>query len=112
MSTSTNPIIVLSDSNVENAFFSTNTPEYTPASPNYSSASLGNTSSDPSEDLSKDLLASLAISPFYDDPYMKVMQAYNATNDESPTPLPRAPIAPPTVLPPSPVLSLSPMFNP
>ncbi|GJW18514.1 putative reverse transcriptase domain-containing protein [Tanacetum coccineum] len=49
---------------------------------------------------------------FYDDPYMKVMQAYNATNNESPIPLPQAPIAPPTVLPPSPVLPLSPMFDP
>ncbi|GJZ67431.1 reverse transcriptase domain-containing protein [Tanacetum coccineum] len=62
----------------------------------------GNTSSDSSEDLSKDLLASLAILPFHDDPYMKVMQAYNATDDESPIPPPLAPIAPPTVLPPSP----------
>ncbi|GJS88686.1 reverse transcriptase domain-containing protein [Tanacetum coccineum] len=44
------------------AFSSTNTPDYTPASPDYSPASPGNTSSDPSEDLSKDLLASLAIS--------------------------------------------------
>ncbi|GJZ98686.1 hypothetical protein Tco_0671139 [Tanacetum coccineum] len=79
MSTSTHPIIVLSNSNVEDAFSSTNTPDYTPASPDYSPASPRNTSSDPSEDLSKDLLASLAISPFHDDPYMKVMQAYNAT---------------------------------
>ncbi|GJW71320.1 reverse transcriptase domain-containing protein [Tanacetum coccineum] len=103
MSTSTHPIIVLSNSNVEDAFSSTNTPDYTPASPDYSPASPGNTSSDPSEDLSKDLLASLAISPFHDDPYMKVMQAYNATNDESPIPLPQAPIAPSTILPPSPI---------
>ncbi|GJZ37744.1 reverse transcriptase domain-containing protein [Tanacetum coccineum] len=43
---------------------------------------------------------------------MKVMQAYNATNNESPIPLPRAPIAPPTILPSSPVLPLSPMFDP
>nr|GEV47370.1 reverse transcriptase domain-containing protein [Tanacetum cinerariifolium] len=57
--------------------------------------------SDPLEDLSKYLLASLAISPFYDDPYMKVMQAYNTTSNESLIPLPQAPtpIAPPTVLP-------------
>ncbi|GJV82473.1 hypothetical protein Tco_1522371, partial [Tanacetum coccineum] len=106
------PIIVPSDSNVEDAFSSTNTPDYTPASPDYSPASPGNTSSDPSEDLSKDLLASLAISPFHDDPYMKVMQAYNATSNESPIPLPRAPIAPPTILPPSPVLPPSPLFDP
>ncbi|GKE73664.1 hypothetical protein Tco_1535705, partial [Tanacetum coccineum] len=62
-------------------------------------------------DLSKDLLASLAISPFHDDPYMKVMQAYNATNNESPIPSPQAPIAPPTILPPSPVLPPSPLFD-
>ncbi|GKB74054.1 hypothetical protein Tco_0935466 [Tanacetum coccineum] len=37
---------------------------------------------------------------------MKVMQAYNATNNESPIPPPRAPIAPPTVLPPSPVFEI------
>ncbi|GJW56630.1 hypothetical protein Tco_0103361 [Tanacetum coccineum] len=112
MSTSTHPIIILSNSNIEDAFSSTNTPDYTPASLDYSPASLGNTSSDLLKDLSKDLLASLAILPFHDDPYMKVMQAYNATNDESPIPLPRAPIAPPTVLPPSLVLPLSPMFDP
>ncbi|GJZ16134.1 hypothetical protein Tco_0551811 [Tanacetum coccineum] len=67
MSTSTHPIIVLSDTYIED------------------------------NDLSKDLLASLAISPFYDDPYMKVMQAYNATSNESHIPPPRAPVAPPTV---------------
>ncbi|GJU46834.1 reverse transcriptase domain-containing protein [Tanacetum coccineum] len=103
------PIIVPSDFDVEDAFSSTNTPDYTPASPDYSPASPGNTSPDPSDDLSKYLLASLAISPFHDDPYMKVMQAYNATSNELPIPLPQAPIAPPTVLPPSPVL---PLFDP
>ncbi|GJV09354.1 reverse transcriptase domain-containing protein [Tanacetum coccineum] len=72
MSTSTHPIIILSDS--EDAFSSTNTLDYTPASLDYSSASLGNTSFDLLEDLSKDLSASLTISPFHDDPYMKVMQ--------------------------------------
>ncbi|GJR09285.1 hypothetical protein Tco_0791937 [Tanacetum coccineum] len=73
MSTSTHPIIVLSDFDVEDAFSSTNTPDYIPASPDYSPASPRNTSFDPSKDLSKDLLASLAISPFHDDPYMKVI---------------------------------------
>ncbi|GJV98002.1 hypothetical protein Tco_1549579 [Tanacetum coccineum] len=67
------PIIVPSDSNVEDAFSSTNTLDYTPASPDYSPASPGNTSSEPLEDLSKDILASLAISPFHDDPYMKAI---------------------------------------
>ncbi|GJT44899.1 putative reverse transcriptase domain-containing protein [Tanacetum coccineum] len=101
MSSSTHPIIVPSDSNVEDAFSSTTTPDYTLASPDYFPASLGNAPSESLDDLTKYLLASLAISPFHDDPYMKVMQAYDATNNELPIPPPRAPIAPPTVLPPS-----------
>ncbi|GJS20909.1 hypothetical protein Tco_0449541 [Tanacetum coccineum] len=87
------------------------TPDYTSASPDYSPASPGSTPSDSSDDLTKDLLASLAISPFHDDPYMKVIQAYNATSNESPITPPQALIAPLIVLPPSPVLPLSPMFN-
>ncbi|GJT37427.1 putative reverse transcriptase domain-containing protein [Tanacetum coccineum] len=71
MSTSTHPIIVPSDYDVEDAFSSTHSPDYTPASPDYFPASPGNTSPDPSDDLSKYLLASLAISPFHNDPYMK-----------------------------------------
>nr|GEW17258.1 hypothetical protein [Tanacetum cinerariifolium] len=112
MSSSNYPITILFDSDIEDAFSSTNTPEYTPASPDYFPALPRNTSPDPSEDLSKCLLASLAISPFHNDPYMKVMQAYNATSNESPIPLPRAPIAPPTILPLFPVLPLSLMFDP
>ncbi|GJY49092.1 hypothetical protein Tco_0439048 [Tanacetum coccineum] len=105
------PIIIPSDFDIEDAFSSTNTPDYTPASPDYSSASPGNTSPNHLDDLSKYLLASLAISPFHNDPYMKVMQAYNATSDESPILLPQAPTVPPTVLPPSPVLPLSPISH-
>ncbi|GJX13208.1 hypothetical protein Tco_0204966 [Tanacetum coccineum] len=101
MSTSTHPIIVLSDSDIEDAFSFTHTPDSTPASPDYFPASPGNTSPDPSDDLSKYLLASLVILPFHDDPYIKVMQAYNATSNESPIPPLQALIAPPTVLPPS-----------
>ncbi|GJU97477.1 hypothetical protein Tco_1326748 [Tanacetum coccineum] len=112
MSTSTHPIIVPSDSDVKDAFSSTNTPDYILASLNYSPASPGNTSPNPSEDLSKDLLALLAISPFHDDPYVKVMQAYNVTSNESLIPPLRAPIAPPTVLPLSLVLPPSPLFDP
>nr|GEV00810.1 reverse transcriptase domain-containing protein [Tanacetum cinerariifolium] len=94
MSSFTHPII-LYNSYVENAFSSTNIPNYTSASPNYYPASPGNTFSDPSENLTQNLLAALAISPFHDDPYMKLMQAYNV---ELPI---QAPIAPP----PSPMLS-------
>nr|GEV32912.1 hypothetical protein [Tanacetum cinerariifolium] len=81
MSISTQPINVPSDFDVEDAFSSTTTPNYTLASPDYSPASSGNTFYDPSDDLSKDLWASLTISPFHDDPYMKVIQAYNATKE-------------------------------
>ncbi|GJU03733.1 putative reverse transcriptase domain-containing protein [Tanacetum coccineum] len=93
-------------------FSSTTTLDYIPASPDYFPASPGNTSPDSSDDLSEYLLASPAISPFHNDPYMKVMQAYNATSNELHIPLPQAPIAPPTVLPPALVLPLSPMFDP
>ncbi|GJV87369.1 hypothetical protein Tco_1531307 [Tanacetum coccineum] len=82
-------------------FLYKNTPDYTSASPDYSPALLRNTSPNPSDDLSKYLLASLAISPFHDVPYMKVMQAYNATSNESPISPLQAPIALPTALPPS-----------
>ncbi|GKG29741.1 hypothetical protein Tco_0419639, partial [Tanacetum coccineum] len=67
--------------------------------PNYFPVSPGNISPDPSYNLSKYLLASLAISPFHDDPY-------NAAANEPPIP-PQALIDPPPVLPPSPVLPLS-----
>ncbi|GKE87147.1 hypothetical protein Tco_1564622, partial [Tanacetum coccineum] len=67
MSTSTHPIINLSDSKIEDAFSSTNTLGYSPASPR-------NTSFDPSEDLSKDRSASLTISPFHNNSYMKVFE--------------------------------------
>ncbi|GJV79724.1 hypothetical protein Tco_1515594 [Tanacetum coccineum] len=60
-------------------------------------ASPGNTSPNPSDDLSKYLLASLAISPFHDDSYMKVMQAYDAANNESPISHTIAPIPPPSI---------------
>nr|GEW82807.1 hypothetical protein [Tanacetum cinerariifolium] len=57
------PIIILSDPDVEDAISSIHSPDYIPASPDYFPASPENTSSGPSEDLSKCLLASLAISP-------------------------------------------------
>nr|GEV64457.1 hypothetical protein [Tanacetum cinerariifolium] len=111
MSTSTHPIIVPSDSDIEDAFSSTHSPNYTLASPDYFPNLSGNTSFDPSEDLSKYILASLAILLFHDDPYIKVMQAYNGTSNKSLI-LPQAHIAPPTVLPLSPMLSLSPIMAP
>nr|GEU73869.1 hypothetical protein [Tanacetum cinerariifolium] len=79
-STFSHPITYLSDFDIEDAFSSTYSRNYIPASPDYFLASPRNTSPDPSEDLSKYLLASLVVLPFHDDPYMKVMKAYNATN--------------------------------
>nr|GEV09421.1 reverse transcriptase domain-containing protein [Tanacetum cinerariifolium] len=70
MSSSTYPII-LYDSDVKDAFSSTNIINYTTALLNYSPASPGNTFYDPSDNLTQNLLAALAISPFHDDPYMK-----------------------------------------
>ncbi|GKB39065.1 hypothetical protein Tco_0884007, partial [Tanacetum coccineum] len=96
------------DYDVEDAFSSINAPNYIPTPPGYSTVTPRNTSPYFSHDLTKDLLALLALSPFHDDPYMKIMQAYDATNNELPIP-PQALIAPPTILPSSPVLS--PMFD-
>ncbi|GJV24623.1 hypothetical protein Tco_1377318 [Tanacetum coccineum] len=89
MSTSTHPIIILSDFDVEDAFSCTDTSDYTPTSPNYSPATPGNTSSnsenesDPLEDPSKNHSAPLSITPFPDDPYMHIRLAYYATNEKS-----------------------------
>ncbi|GKB55057.1 hypothetical protein Tco_0905810 [Tanacetum coccineum] len=91
---------------IEDAF-SSNFLDYTPTSSVYFPASPGNISPDPSDNLSKYLLASLVILPFHDDLYM---QAYNAAANEPYIP-PQAPIDPPPVLPPSLVLPLSPMFD-
>ncbi|GJY34005.1 hypothetical protein Tco_0418474 [Tanacetum coccineum] len=55
-------------------------------------------------DLTKYLLAILVFSPLHDDPYMEIMQAYDATDNELPIPPLQAPIAPPTIV------SLSPIF--
>ncbi|GKB93708.1 reverse transcriptase domain-containing protein [Tanacetum coccineum] len=104
MSPSNHPIIVPSDSDIKDAFASTNVPDYFPATPR-------NTSPDSSNDLTKYLLATLVFSPLHDDPYMEIMQAYDATDNELPIPPLQAPIAPPTVVSPSLVLSLSPMFD-
>ncbi|GKE90982.1 hypothetical protein Tco_1572077 [Tanacetum coccineum] len=98
------PIIVPFDSDIEDVFSSTNVPDYFPATP-------GNTSFDSSNYLTKYLLATLVFSPLHDDPYMEIMQAYDATANELPIPPLQAHISHPTVASPSSVLSLSPMFD-
>nr|GEV11845.1 hypothetical protein [Tanacetum cinerariifolium] len=85
--------------------FSSNSPDYTPASPDYFPASPRNTSSDSSNN-SYGLvpIVSPTLSLFHDDPYMKVMHAYDTIMP------PQVPIPPPIIVPPSPILSL--IFNP
>nr|GEV10324.1 hypothetical protein [Tanacetum cinerariifolium] len=65
-------------SDIEDAF-SSNSPNYTPASPDYFPVSLGNTSYDSLKN-SPGLVpvASPTLSIFHDNPYMKVMHAYDA----------------------------------
>nr|GEX59997.1 hypothetical protein [Tanacetum cinerariifolium] len=84
--------------------FSSNSLDYTPASPDYFPASPGNTSSYSSNN-SYDLvpIASPTLSLFHDDPYIKVMHAYDTIMP------PQVPIPPPIIVPPSPMLSL--IFN-
>ncbi|GJR89528.1 hypothetical protein Tco_0213539 [Tanacetum coccineum] len=86
---------------IEDAF-SSNFPDYIPASPDYVPASPGKTySSSSNNSFGLVLIASPTLSLFHDDPYMKVMHAYYAKE---------SPIPPPTIMPPSSMLS--PMFNP
>ncbi|GJR92183.1 hypothetical protein Tco_0264357 [Tanacetum coccineum] len=89
---------------VEDAF-SSNFLDYTPTSLDYFPASPRNISPDPSDNLSKHLLALLAISPFHD------MQAYNVVANKPPTP-PQNPITPPAILTPSLILPPSLLFDP
>ncbi|GJT60875.1 reverse transcriptase domain-containing protein [Tanacetum coccineum] len=90
MSSPNHPTIHIEDA------FSSNFPDYTTASPNYFPASPGNISPDPPDNLSKYLLASLAISPFHD------MQAYNVVANKPHIP-PQDPITLPVILTPSPM---------
>nr|GEU71827.1 hypothetical protein [Tanacetum cinerariifolium] len=91
-------------SDIEDAF-SSNSPNYTPALLDYSSASLGKTFSESSNNASGLVpIASPTLSLFHDDSYMKVMHAYDVIIP------PQVPILPPIVMPPPPMLS--PIFNP
>ncbi|GJZ44820.1 hypothetical protein Tco_0592416 [Tanacetum coccineum] len=80
--------------------FSFNFPDYILASPDYFPASLGNTSSESSNNSAGLVpIASPTLSLFHVDPYMKVMHAYDAIIP------PQVPIPPPIIVPPSPMLS-------
>ncbi|GJS81815.1 reverse transcriptase domain-containing protein, partial [Tanacetum coccineum] len=82
------PITIISDSDVKDTFSSTHSPDYIPASPDYFPASPENTSSNFLDDLTKDLLALPALSPFYDNTYMKISPPKDIeTPVESPIPI-------------------------
>ncbi|GJV58591.1 hypothetical protein Tco_1459596 [Tanacetum coccineum] len=86
---------------IEDAF-SSNFPDYISASSDYVPASPGNIYSNSSNNsFGLVLKASLTLSLFHDDPYMKDMHVYYAE---------KSPIPPPTIVPPSSMLSL--LFNP
>ncbi|GKC80768.1 hypothetical protein Tco_1131542, partial [Tanacetum coccineum] len=79
-------------SNIEDDF-SSNFPDYIPASPDYVPASPGKTySSSSNNSFGLVPIASPTLLLFHDDPYMKVMHAYYAKE---------SPIPPPTIVPPS-----------
>ncbi|GJX88268.1 putative reverse transcriptase domain-containing protein [Tanacetum coccineum] len=88
-------------SNIKDAF-SSNFLDYVPAALDYVPALPGKTySSSLNNSFGLVPIASPILSLFHDDPYMKVMHEYYAKE---------SPIPPPTIVPPS--LMLSPMFNP
>ncbi|GJX08624.1 hypothetical protein Tco_0196556 [Tanacetum coccineum] len=75
-------------SDIEDAF-SSNFPDYISASPDYFPASPGNTSSESSNNSSGLVpIASPTLSLFHNDPYMKVLQAYDAINFFPPEEIP------------------------
>nr|GEY36809.1 reverse transcriptase domain-containing protein [Tanacetum cinerariifolium] len=83
---------------IEDAF-SFNSPDYTLASPDYFPASLGNTPSNSSNNsYSLVPIASPTLSLFHDNPYMKVMHAYDTIMP------PQVPIPSPIIVPPSPIM--------
>nr|GEW14081.1 hypothetical protein [Tanacetum cinerariifolium] len=98
MSLSPHSTIVPLDSDNENTFSYTNIL-------NYFSALPGSISLDSSNDFTKHHLDILVFSPLHDDSKIEVIQAYDVI------PPPQVVIALPAILPPSPVLSLSLMFD-
>ncbi|GJY91163.1 reverse transcriptase domain-containing protein [Tanacetum coccineum] len=95
-----------STSNIGDAFSSMNILNYTSVSSDYFPASSGSISFNSSEN--SNIIPSV-ISPFYNNPCLKDVQAFYAK--ESPIP-PPDPITPPAILTPSPVLSPSLLFDP
>ncbi|GJY84032.1 hypothetical protein Tco_0497408 [Tanacetum coccineum] len=106
MSSPTHP--TLSDVDEECTFPFANILDYTLTLPNYFPATPRNNSSDFSKNSKNDEIPPVSL-PFYNNPYLKDMQAFYAK--ESPI-TPQAPITPPAILTPSPVLPPSLLFDP
>ncbi|GKC19200.1 hypothetical protein Tco_1021350 [Tanacetum coccineum] len=106
MSSPTHP--TLSDVDEEYAFPSLNILDFTLTLPNYFPATPGNISYDFLENFKNDEILPIS-SPFYNNPYLKNMQAFYAK--ELPIP-PPDPITPPVILTPSLVLPPSLLFDP
>ncbi|GJU20835.1 putative reverse transcriptase domain-containing protein [Tanacetum coccineum] len=90
MSSYTHPSIP-SDYDVEDAFSSTNAPNYIPTSPDYFPVTPGTIYPDSSDDLTKDLLSSLSISPFHNDSYMKRISPPKDAETPVESPIPISP---------------------
>nr|GEU78983.1 hypothetical protein [Tanacetum cinerariifolium] len=86
MSSSNYPFIVSFDSDIKDAFSSTSSSNYTPASPDYIPASPRNTSPDSSDNsFGLILIASPTLLLFHDDPYMKALRSTStASASEAP----------------------------
>ncbi|GKC96595.1 hypothetical protein Tco_1162037 [Tanacetum coccineum] len=97
-----------STSDIEDAFSSMNILNYTSVSPDYFPASSGSSSFNSSEN-STDNMIPPVFSSFYNNTYLKDVQAFYAK--ESPISSPD-PITPPAILTPSPVLPPSLLFDP
>ncbi|GKF51949.1 hypothetical protein Tco_0148416 [Tanacetum coccineum] len=97
-----------STSDIEDAFSSMNILNYTSISSDYFPASLESRSFNSSEN-STDNMIPPVFSSFYNNPYLKNVQAFYAK--ELPISSP-APITPPAILTPSPVLPPSLLFDP
>nr|GEU74886.1 hypothetical protein [Tanacetum cinerariifolium] len=91
-----------STSNIKDAFLS-NFPDFLQASPDYVLASPGKPYSSSSNSFGLVPLASLTLSLFHDDPYIKVMQAFYTE---------KSPISPSIITPPSSMLSPQEFFLP
>ncbi|GKE50695.1 hypothetical protein Tco_1481953, partial [Tanacetum coccineum] len=97
-----------STSDIEDAFSSMNILNYTSISPDYFLALAGSRSFNSSENSTDNIILPVFLS-FYNNPYLKDVQAFYAKELAISSP---DPITPPAIVTPSPVLPPSLLFNP